>query len=334
METGGAWRLTVDNNAGRYQHNLKAVYNRRPGAIRGSPTMEAERILNELTHYERLPVEAMRAAAADREVILPHFIQAFAEYTEGKNRSDETADFLLLAFHLLGEWREKTAYWPLARFLRLPTEDVERTLGDATTETSHRVMAAVFDGDPQPLYDVIRDSGADEFIRARMCDVLAMVTPRNEMPREETARFLRACFTDLQPQQNCFVWVGWQSAIALLGLEEFKPLVKAAFDRGSIGPHDMGFEDFEEDLSWALGHPDAPHRDFAREYTLWNDSIRELSAWYGFSDKYFADEERWASRPIEQHWTREPAVNVNRNVGRNDPCPCGSGKKFKKCCLN
>jgi SEC-C motif len=27
---------------------------------------------------------------------------------------------------------------------------------------------------------------------------------------------------------------------------------------------------------------------------------------------------------------REPL----RNVGRNDPCPCGSGKKFKKCCLN
>jgi preprotein translocase subunit SecA len=22
------------------------------------------------------------------------------------------------------------------------------------------------------------------------------------------------------------------------------------------------------------------------------------------------------------------------NVGRNDPCPCGSGKKYKKCCLN
>ena len=22
------------------------------------------------------------------------------------------------------------------------------------------------------------------------------------------------------------------------------------------------------------------------------------------------------------------------NTGRNNPCPCGSGKKFKKCCLN
>jgi uncharacterized protein len=84
----------------------------------------------------------------------------------------------------------------------------------------------------------------------------------------------------------------------------------------------------------ALDHPDAPHRDFAREYALWDDSIRELSTWYGFSDKYVVDKERWTSTPIEQQWTREPAVNVHRNVGRNDPCPCGSGKKFKKCCLN
>jgi len=29
-----------------------------------------------------------------------------------------------------------------------------------------------------------------------------------------------------------------------------------------------------------------------------------------------------------------PHINPNRDVGRNDPCPCGSGKKFKNCCLN
>ena len=28
------------------------------------------------------------------------------------------------------------------------------------------------------------------------------------------------------------------------------------------------------------------------------------------------------------------AFNPYRDVGRNDPCPCGSGKKYKKCCLN
>ena len=29
---------------------------------------------------------------------------------------------------------------------------------------------------------------------------------------------------------------------------------------------------------------------------------------------------------------KKPAVNRNRKIGRNDPCPCGSGKKYKNCC--
>lgn len=27
------------------------------------------------------------------------------------------------------------------------------------------------------------------------------------------------------------------------------------------------------------------------------------------------------------------ATTIKYNIGRNDPCPCGSGLKFKKCCL-
>ena len=27
-----------------------------------------------------------------------------------------------------------------------------------------------------------------------------------------------------------------------------------------------------------------------------------------------------------------PIINVSPKIGRNDPCPCGSGKKYKKCC--
>ena len=29
----------------------------------------------------------------------------------------------------------------------------------------------------------------------------------------------------------------------------------------------------------------------------------------------------------------QPIRNREERVGRNDPCPCGSGKKYKKCCL-
>ena len=28
-----------------------------------------------------------------------------------------------------------------------------------------------------------------------------------------------------------------------------------------------------------------------------------------------------------------PTIESKQRVGRNEPCPCGSGKKFKQCCL-
>ncbi|MBF0552279.1 MAG: SEC-C domain-containing protein, partial [Deltaproteobacteria bacterium] len=28
----------------------------------------------------------------------------------------------------------------------------------------------------------------------------------------------------------------------------------------------------------------------------------------------------------------QPVRRKDRKVGRNEPCPCGSGRKFKKCC--
>ncbi|GAA4649885.1 YchJ family protein [Kistimonas scapharcae] len=30
----------------------------------------------------------------------------------------------------------------------------------------------------------------------------------------------------------------------------------------------------------------------------------------------------------------DPTSATGSNTGRNDPCPCGSGKKYKKCCMN
>lgn len=30
--------------------------------------------------------------------------------------------------------------------------------------------------------------------------------------------------------------------------------------------------------------------------------------------------------------TRRPFTNPGAKIGRNDPCPCGSGRKYKKCC--
>ena len=40
----------------------------------------------------------------------------------------------------------------------------------------------------------------------------------------------------------------------------------------------------------------------------------------------------WVANPQQQE-TQKPIINGTK-VGRNDPCPCGSGKKFKSCCLH
>ena len=46
---------------------------------------------------------------------------------------------------------------------------------------------------------------------------------------------------------------------------------------------------------------------------------------------YFSREEgRWVFAGCEMN-PKAPPIRVEK-VGRNDPCPCGSGKKYKKCC--
>lgn len=39
-------------------------------------------------------------------------------------------------------------------------------------------------------------------------------------------------------------------------------------------------------------------------------------------------------RVYDEETSSPPFVKDEPKVGRNDPCPCGSGKKYKKCCIN
>ena len=39
-------------------------------------------------------------------------------------------------------------------------------------------------------------------------------------------------------------------------------------------------------------------------------------------------------RDIKKTYNATKTVVKSKKIGRNDPCPCGSGKKYKQCCLN
>ena len=65
----------------------------------------------------------------------------------------------------------------------------------------------------------------------------------------------------------------------------------------------------------------------------------EFSAYYKDGDEERALEEKSEFQRIAGNWyyTRSvrvgpPPVKAAPKVGRNDPCPCGSGKKYKHCC--
>jgi len=297
--------------------------------------MDIAQILDDLTNYKKLPVDAILAAEADRAAAVPAFLQAIEEFLAADPAKRPERSPLFFIFHLLGSWREKAAYRPLARLLALPRDQANLAISGAIPETVHRVMAAVFDGDPQPLYDVILKQEADEFVRSRMLETVAMLTVREQIAREEASRFLHDCFGKLQSDAGSFVWNGWQSAIAMLALEEMTPLVKQAFDEEWIDPYITNFKYFQQDLRFAV-EQSAAGRGPEEEYTLFGDTIEELQTWYGFSPERETTRKRRTITSDVVHWNvdRGQAINPFRDVGRNDPCPCGSGKKFKKCCLN
>jgi hypothetical protein len=110
-------------------------------------------------------------------------------------------------------------------------------------------------------------------------------------------------------------------------MRDLAPLVHRAWDAGRVMPGVLYRSHFEQDLSEAERAPNDLDR-LKRAYLGYIDDVLVALEWTrGVEDLPNEDE---ALRPSESF---EPVRNPWRHVGRNDPCPCGSGKKAKKCCL-
>ena len=62
----------------------------------------------------------------------------------------------------------------------------------------------------------------------------------------------------------------------------------------------------------------------------------EFTAWYEMQGELTCHHEISDFRRLDGSWvyvdgTGKPPEQVMADYGRNEPCPCGSGKKFKKC---
>jgi preprotein translocase subunit SecA len=87
-----------------------------------------------------------------------------------------------------------------------------------------------------------------------------------------------------------------------------------------------------------------PLREYQKEaYSLFTSMVERLKS--DFIEKLFmvrAVENEPIERPAEpqkiemsrgeEQTEKKPVVRKDKKVGRNESCPCGSGKKYKKCC--
>jgi hypothetical protein len=275
----------------------------------------------------RLPQVAMDQAIARWPEVSPALLACLNEAAEGAAYSEHTDNILSISIYLMAQMRETRAFRPLCTLLAAG-DRADELLGDGITEELKFILARVYDGDPAPLQTLIEDSNADEFVRDAGLFAMAWLTADGRIDRDVTAAYFRDLHVRLRPQAECQVWVGWQQAIANLGLAELAPLVEDAFRHGWISDTYLAHEDFRQGLSQALQATD-PIDAFPaneRDDGSLDDAARMLSRWPMFQP----------SKPLPKPLSPTPVGTVRnpyRDVGRNDPCPCGSGTKFKKCCL-
>lgn len=110
----------------------------------------------------------------------------------------------------------------------------------------------------------------------------------------------------------------------------------------SSGPEVQEEFDIEASRRWAEGSEWLGMDVLKKEAGEASDDegIVEFIARYSVNGTLFEHHERSLFRKINGEWKfidgelvkPEPIVREEPKIGRNDPCPCGSGKKYKKCC--
>jgi hypothetical protein len=258
------------------------------GSEKERVAMTPSEILKALSQgHERWPGDPLEAASSQRSkvssLLLEKLAQAVAEIERieaagfpkpSLKRFLKAPSPLFYGVFLLADWREKAAYRPFARF---PLVAHDNLLGEpAIEEPGYRIMASLFDGDPQFIFDIILDVGADPSVRFWQWHALTLIGLEGKLDRTVAADFARQAFGKLSPdEEEPLIWAGWEKLISRLALTELAPLVRKAHDADLLV--ESTYEEFQQDLEYAVAHPDGPCRPGDELEAL--AGVRELEPW-------------------------------------------------------
>jgi uncharacterized protein len=268
------------------------------------------------TPGDDLPIAAMDVLLGQWDVAGPRCLAMLDDYVRGLDLSEATERALFIVVHLLGEKRETAAFDALC-ILASDPERADLVLGDAITETLPKILISTFGGETGPLRSLIAQPNANSFARHGALLAMAYLARSGQVADAEMRAWLADLFETMQPQNEDVIWAGWVTAVGMLGYSDLTSQAEAAFARGFVDRSIMEIKHFREDLREAARHPGSLSAFEDVGIAPMGRAADALEGWH-------LDEEA----PVQ-----EPFVNPLRSVGRNDPCPCGSGKKYKKCCL-
>jgi uncharacterized protein len=263
------------------------------------------------------PNVALRWALDHWDAAAPRFLALLEAYADGRDRSERTTDAMFFIIHLFGDRGDPRAYRPLCR-LMLDEEPLVDALGDqAAVGTLKGVLIKCFDDDVGPLRSVIESTKADPITRGEALLALAWLTRDGRWPEAAMRDYLRHLLHEMRPRGEDYVWFNLVVTAAVLGYKEFEADSRRLIREGWVPEEWLTLAELPE----LLASGDATGKDglLAEEVAPFDDVIESLA------DRPWDDE--------EDEPPPEPYVNPLRHVGRNDPCPCGSGKKFKNCHL-
>ncbi len=273
--------------------------------------MTAAEILKKVqTHKEvRWDSKTVRDAVATREQVVPPLLDHLNRYYEQiqnlKPDDDPDVDAFFATFngyHLLGEMREARAYPVLLQFLPLPKDQLDLTFGLDLTEGLKEVLRNTYDGSLEATEALVANPQADEYARGTLLQAMGRICRDGRIPREELVRFMKEILQAEKQRENSGFIIGVMMTMQMLHLHELVLDLRDFVFCGVISD-----EEYADYLDTIFQYEDAPREE-------WVDTESEGET---------ADGE-----PTPQ----EKRI-LNWMTGRNDPCPCGSGKKFKKCCL-
>ena len=214
----------------------------------------------------------------------------------------------LHAWRTLGQLRSVEAIRPLVRlFESLPGDDW--LASDLRT-----VFSLIGPASIPALTEFLGDSAVGESSRIAVPECLERIALDHPDHRDECVGVLErqlAHYETNGPALNAFLILSLTNLEATAAIDN----IRKAFAADCV---DLSVQGDVEDVEIEMGL--RMTRDTPSPEMSWIPGFPNLGADDGWS--FVSDDFR-----------TDPQTNPFRHVGRNDPCPCGSGKKYKKCCL-